>query len=130
MGQFRKQLEAARTLADGDEMESIRLGGSTVGLLLVKMNREHYALSWAHFANAKYFPTAPGDEGTADDRIEMEFSSLVVTLYGRNLGKLMDSISEHRISYVPESAERYLMTDHVRNLERPIVTRIDVEKRR
>ena len=129
MGQLRKQLDAIYTLADGSMMEQININSSTPGLLLVKLNKKQYALSWAHFTNAEYFPAAPGSDETADDRIEMEFTSRLVTLHGRNLGKLMENIMEHRISRVPESPDRYLMTDHVRVMRGAMVMRIEVTKR-
>ena len=129
MGQLRKQLDAIYTLADGSMMEQININSSTPGLLLVKLNKKQYALSWAHFTNAEYFPAASDGDETADDRIEMEFTSRLVTLHGRNLGALMENIMEHRISRVPESPDRYLMTDHVRVMRGAMVMRIEVTKR-
>jgi len=129
MTHLKQSLQEPRTLADGSVMDDITIDASTSGLLLVKMKNKRYALSWAYFSNAEYFAAAPGDEGATDERIEMEFLHRLVTLHGRNLEKVMDDITQLRVACVPESAERYLTSKYVRDMDGPIVTRIDVKSR-
>ena len=129
MGQLKEQLAVPRTLADGSVLETIHTTASTSGLLLVKMHNKQYALSWAYFSSAEYFAATSGDDGTTDERIEMEFLHRRVTLHGRNLEKLMDGITQMSIARVHESPERYLATEYVRDMGGEIVTRIDIEKR-
>jgi len=133
MNELEEQLAASRTLADGSAMDDIDTNEAASELVLVKLNTKRYSLPWAHYAGAEYFPVAPGDEGAALERIELSFLQRHVTLHGRNLAKLIDGIKGitgiMRMARVPETPERYLNTEHVRDMGGPIVTRIDVEPR-
>ena len=129
------KLEAKEKLAKSEAAASATMnriaaqGAATqTGLLLVKLDKKQWALPWAHFGGAEYFPAEPGVEGAALERIEMVFLHQAVTLHGRNLAALMRPIKELRLDSVPELPVRYLETDAVRNGE-AAVTRIDVVPR-
>jgi len=125
------ELDKIRTLPSGEIMEDITVQSTAPlsGLVLVKMNHEENALPWSHYAGAKYFPAAPGDEGPQAERIEIKFAHQLVTLHGRNLDRLITDVAERHVARIPECPEHFMETKFVRYMGGPIVTRIEVASR-
>jgi len=100
-------------------------GTVQAGLLLVKRDKKQWALPWAHFGGAEYFPAEAGVADAELERIEITFLHKLVTLQGRNLAALMRPIKELRLDSVLELPVRYLEAESVHKGE-TAVTRIDV----
>ncbi|OAM88929.1 hypothetical protein OH491_19590 [Termitidicoccus mucosus] len=88
------------------------------GVLLRQWNRKTWVFPWSYFIEAEYFPSNTGSETQTThaspgftEQVRLVFGPREITLRGRNLAVLMDSIARHRVVELREVPEKFLPAD-------------------
>ena len=106
------------------------------GVLLRQWNRKIWVFPWSYFIEAEYFPSNTGSEnqtaissmpGSFTEQVRLVFGSREITLCGRNLAVLMDSIVRHRVVELREVPEKFLQAGT--HDEEPVVVSMGIRPR-